>query len=597
MDGLRSSRDGALETVRRLATMAEASGRDDLVTRLADVEARLADPAITVVVVGEFKQGKSSLINALLDTDVCATDDAVATAVPTFVRHSTEPSAEAIFGSATEPRFEALGLGDVATLTAEGDDAVERPSAVIVGVPSRTLEDGLVVVDTPGVGGLDSQHGVVTLETLARAEAVLFVSDASQELTATELDVLLAAKRRCGTVALVLTKVDINPAWRKIEQINRGHLDRAGIDVPVFPAAAPLQVVARATGDGDLAIESGFVDLVGYLRDELVARADTIAVSNAASALGEIADHLEARVTAERRGLEKGGARLVQALEEATARAERLRTAGGRWQVALEDGFTDLSSDLEHGLHTTFRRLLSDADKAIEKADPAQTWGELEPWLNRRLMADVMDSHSKLEDRVREVAADVASHLRLDEEEVALPIELDLARPKKVATLDISMSNFQRSNLGKEALSAVKGLRAGVVLFGVVAQVAGVALTGPATIAIGLVMGGKSLREERMRQVKLRKQKAKAAVKKCVDEVQVVVAKHTKDRVREAHRMLRDECTERAGVLQRSTQEALQAAQRAAGSDAAARAKRLPQLEQELEDLAQVRALVADLVP
>ena len=62
--------------------------RPDLGARLAQTRKRLVDPNVRVLVVGEFKQGKSQLVNALVNAPVCPVDDDVATAVPTVVRHS-----------------------------------------------------------------------------------------------------------------------------------------------------------------------------------------------------------------------------------------------------------------------------------------------------------------------------------------------------------------------------------------------------------------------------------------------------------------------------------------------------------------------------
>jgi ribosome biogenesis GTPase A len=60
--------------------------RADLRRRLEQAMARLQDPSIRVIVVGEFKQGKSKLINALVNAPVCPVDDDSATSVPTIVR-------------------------------------------------------------------------------------------------------------------------------------------------------------------------------------------------------------------------------------------------------------------------------------------------------------------------------------------------------------------------------------------------------------------------------------------------------------------------------------------------------------------------------
>ena len=76
----------ALATVGLAHKAATAYGRPDLADRLRASGQRLADPSFQVLVVGEFKQGKSSLVNALLGEDICPVDDDIATAVPTLMR-------------------------------------------------------------------------------------------------------------------------------------------------------------------------------------------------------------------------------------------------------------------------------------------------------------------------------------------------------------------------------------------------------------------------------------------------------------------------------------------------------------------------------
>ncbi|MDT7697659.1 MAG: hypothetical protein QOI75_7029, partial [Pseudonocardiales bacterium] len=65
-----------------------AYGRPDLGKRLQATRSRLADPNVRVLIVGEFKQGKSQLVNALVNAPVCPVDDDIATAVPTVVKYA-----------------------------------------------------------------------------------------------------------------------------------------------------------------------------------------------------------------------------------------------------------------------------------------------------------------------------------------------------------------------------------------------------------------------------------------------------------------------------------------------------------------------------
>ena len=82
--------DQELKSARRAA---EARGRQDLIERLDLARAELAERDLAVVVVGEYKQGKSSLINAILSSEVCPVDDDIVTAVPTIVGFGDPPGA------------------------------------------------------------------------------------------------------------------------------------------------------------------------------------------------------------------------------------------------------------------------------------------------------------------------------------------------------------------------------------------------------------------------------------------------------------------------------------------------------------------------
>jgi GTPase Era involved in 16S rRNA processing len=224
--------------VERAAGLAAECGRADLLQRMRARQAVLADPAVTVMVVGEYKQGKSSLINALLSAPVCPVDDDVATAVPTVIRFSEQARAAVAGGDDPyEAVWTEVPIDEARRTVLDGGPAVAgRRRVVEIGLPRRLLADGLVVVDTPGVGGIGSVHAAATASALPAADAILFVSDASQELTAPELEFLSATRRLCATSCLVLTKIDLYPEWRSMLEADQEHLARAGTEQEVAPS-------------------------------------------------------------------------------------------------------------------------------------------------------------------------------------------------------------------------------------------------------------------------------------------------------------------------------------------------------------------------
>jgi hypothetical protein len=118
----------------------------------------------------------------------------------------------------------------------------------------------------------------------------------------------------------------------------------------------------------------------------------------------------------------------------------------------------------------------------------------------------------------------------------------------------------------------------------------------PLTAVIGLGLGRKALRDERKRQHLQRRQQSKMAVRKYLDEVSFAVGKDSRDAIRRVQRDLRDEFTERAEQLQRSTREALSAAETAARQTVEQAATRRKEIDAELARLTKVRSAADELL-
>ncbi|BDZ46765.1 dynamin family protein [Naasia aerilata] len=358
--------------------LARVAARPDLQHRLEQTRERLRDPDIRVIVVGEFKQGKSQLINALVGSPVCPVDDDIATSVPTVVRYGEQPSAVVVAprpgtgGAEGEPVLERrpLALDELVDAVSEKGNPGNAKGLVAAEVflPRKVLSGGLAVVDSPGVGGLESAHSLTTLTALPTADAMLLVSDASQEYTEPELQFLRQALRMCPNVAAVLTKTDLYPAWREIQSIDRGHLDSVTPGIPMFPVSSELRLQAGRFGDAELNTESGFPDLVAYLRRRILGEAEAVQRRSVAADLRSVTEHLALALQAELSALVNpdGTPQVVAELEAARERTDELRRRSSRWQVTLNDGVSDLISDMEHDLRDRMRSIQRDADEAID---------------------------------------------------------------------------------------------------------------------------------------------------------------------------------------------------------------------------------------
>src|SRR6187549_617387 len=109
---------GTTGTIRATADIAQRRGRTDLVERLEHAQRQRTDNTVRVVVVGDFKSGKSSLVNALVGSVACPVDDDLATAVITSVSHAPAPTASVTYKSEQGEDLApaAVALDDLASL-------------------------------------------------------------------------------------------------------------------------------------------------------------------------------------------------------------------------------------------------------------------------------------------------------------------------------------------------------------------------------------------------------------------------------------------------------------------------------------------------
>ncbi len=593
----------ALETLDLAIQGARAYEREDLAERLSSARRLLSDSTVMVHVVGEFKQGKSSLVNALLMAPICPVDDDIATAVSTEVRYAEQVSASASFesleGSGGAGWAETISPSEIAAYVSEAGNPgnCRRLRSVTVGIDRPLLASGLVLVDTPGVGGLGSIQNAAALSTLPQSHAVLFVSDASQELTAAELRFLGTVQDLCPTIVMILSKTDLYAHWEQVLRLDLAHLERRQIQIEVLPLSSEVRGRAARTSDQEMNNESGFPPLVRKL-GEVVTGSERLALDAVAAQVLSAVDQLEIIARAHRAALIDPAAlpALISELTAAKQRADGLRERSARWQQLLQDGFSDIASDIDFDLRDRSRAVLHEAEATISEGDPAKNWDEFEAWLRQRLAAEALENYAMFVRRAKEVAAAVSEHFAL--------AEADVIRVREVAAPVDLIGEFAVDSkfLGRKAkgagLATFQKAYSGMLMFTMLTHLAGLTLLPVFLPVIGLapamLMGRAGLMDDRRRKLEQRRAEAKATVRRFVDDFNMQVGKDSRDAVRHVQRELRSACADRVTELQRSATEALAAAQASVTSTESASAQR-QRIDSDLATLASLRSRMDDL--
>ena len=275
------------ESVTRAADIARRYGQDSAADRAVQM-LNATFRAGTVVVIGEVKRGKSSLVNALIaQPDLLPVDVLTCTSAPIRVAVSHDgpvvPQVTLVRGTeremilATElARWVTVdGVGSLQGNTNAGmDEAQDPPSSAEITVRYPDM-DGITVVDTPGVGGLDKRAVTAALQEARHAGVLLMVCDASTPITAPEMDILRQAHDSVGGVIVAVTKTDKNTRrWRAIVEDNKRLISsHMGIDVPVVGVSSLRALDAARCIDparrAELERRSGIAQLRSQLRAQL----------------------------------------------------------------------------------------------------------------------------------------------------------------------------------------------------------------------------------------------------------------------------------------------------------------------------------------
>jgi hypothetical protein len=597
----------AIQTVELALQACTAYQRPDLAVRARQALQRLHHPRVRVLVVGEFKQGKSMLVNALVNAPICPIDDDISTSVPTVVRYEDHPSVILVRAAAggddeREERSQ-VPIEQLASHVSEAGNPGNRAGLKYaeVGIPRHLLADGLELVDTPGVGGLGSVHGSATLALLPSADAILLVSDAAAEYSRPEIEFLRQAGTICPNVACVLTKIDLYPQWQRIAELDRGHLASVGINAELLPTSSVLRLHAVRTEDRQLNAESGFPSLVTFLRERVLGQSGRLASLAAANDVVTISGQLAAGMQAELAACEdpEHAGRLVTELDQAKRRADDLRDRGARWHQVLNDGIADLNADVDYDLRDRMRVVVREAETLLDGADPGKIWDQFATQVQEQAAAAAAANFLWATERARWLAGQVADLFEEDGGRSLPQLRTASgAAPQMIAELD--RFDTEKFGVGQRAFVGLRGGYMGTLMAGMASTFMGLTLLNPFSAAAGLLMGGKMVRDESRRLLDRRRMEAKSTVRRYVDDVSFQVGKQSRDMLRAMQRELRDHFMARSDELVRSAQEALIAADRALQSGEADRQQRIADLRAELERITalehegQALALVAE---
>jgi Dynamin family len=249
--------------------------------RVAALKTRLRHGQFHLAIVGQFKRGKSTVVNALLGAAVLPTGIIPLTAVPTFIRWASRPAIHVHYGNGKPTElFEVSTVEEIRDalfrfVAEEGNPrnhlAVDR---VDLFFPAGFLEGGLILIDTPGIGSTLAHNTRTAKGVLPECDAALFVISADPPITEAEIAYLDDVLPHVARLMFALNKIDhlpiseLNSALSFLTHVLQEQLSLS-VAPPIFCLSAKQALEAKTAGYGQVLERSGLPKLEGHLREFL----------------------------------------------------------------------------------------------------------------------------------------------------------------------------------------------------------------------------------------------------------------------------------------------------------------------------------------
>ncbi len=494
---------------------------------IRDIKSAYDKKEMMVVAVGEARRGKSSLLNMLLNEKepIFPVDLNVCTNVVTIVRYGKEESISAIIADPSSRdgcRVEKITRDRISDYVSEqgNPNNYKNVQCLEVAVPNDVLKDGVVFVDTPGVGSLNPAHAEVTYSFLPNADLIIFVTDALAGMTETELKFLARGYKYSKNIVFALTKKDLNAGnCQVIADDNRNKIksatDMADEDIKIVAVSNTAKLRYLTGGNQSMYKNSGFIEFEKVIWDTVAkTRAKSVIlpyVHDTGQEMVKISDNISSRLALlDDRGKTEA---LIKKLNEESERLEELDTKSVEWRSEINLRCGDISSDTLAKVKNLGQRAkdiyIDYQNKMGVAICKEKQYLQVAEEVNSLISEGLIDVRENMSDAIGELVEKVNYELQLDIDDftgtvdkIQYESEELKVRFRKKGTNEKLMTKGRNIGIGLSAfttistvIGAIGGFAIGVGLLGVGA-VAGVTAGAKLGSTVGAALGaGNAVKE------------------------------------------------------------------------------------------------------
>ncbi|PFG04550.1 dynamin family protein [Bacillus sp. es.034] len=241
---------------------------------LKELEEDMIQDYYTIMVVGEFKHGKSTFVNALLGQDIMPRDVTPTTATINAVFHGSGHDMHIVKQNG-EVEKQKVSIEELNKYTASSDFHPEEVKYIKLFLDVPLLKERIILIDTPGVNDLSEQRAEVTHQFLPRADVIIFMSSLTAAIKKSEQEFIENRIKKIGfdrTIFVMnfLDQIDEDELDDVIEFSERRIQGLTGVSShKVFPVSAKEALQGKLTNDHELIQDSGIEEIEAEIKKRI----------------------------------------------------------------------------------------------------------------------------------------------------------------------------------------------------------------------------------------------------------------------------------------------------------------------------------------
>ena len=273
--------------------------------RLFAVRDQLISNHFNLVILGQFKRGKTTLINSLVGKEILPSSVVPLTSIVTILKFGNKIRCYIFMNDGSEKNLLIEELHDY--VTESGNPKNRRGvKCACIEYPLPLLEKGMQLVDTPGIGSTFLHNTETTYGFLDQLDAAVFLMSADVPISQAEKELLETIKNSTQKIFFVLNKVDnlIPKEITEMSTYNNNVLKEMGFAVQeIWPISARKALEAKTFNDENLLLQSGLSHLEDAIGNFLSSEKGRIVLNTAISKLKRITLQIQSHIAVESKTL------------------------------------------------------------------------------------------------------------------------------------------------------------------------------------------------------------------------------------------------------------------------------------------------------